>query len=174
MNRVDIATLLLDLGMSPDVAAETNFRPLHAAASNDAVDVAKRLIERGAEIDPAEKRFDGVPLGWALHGNRTRMIELLGTLSLAPGALVRMGNVARLRELFAADPSLARIASKYGSLFFHLPDDEDLALEVAELLLAHGADPAVKNHEGVNALESLERAGLDEVVELLKSRASSA
>jgi ankyrin repeat protein len=170
-NLVEIATLLLDLGMSPDVADGTNFRPLHAAASIDAVDVAKLLIERGAEIDPAEKRFGGVPLGWALHNNRPRMVEILGALSRTPGALAQMGNVARLRELFAAEPDLARYTDKHGSLFSHLPEDEDLALEVAELLLAHGADPAVKNDEGLNALESLERRGFDEVVELLKPRA---
>jgi len=170
-DRVDIATMLLDLGMSPDVADATNFRPLHAAASGDAVDVAKLLIERGAQIDPAETRFEGVPLGWALHGNHTRMIALLGTVSRAPGALANMGNVARLRELFAADPGLAKLANKYGSLYAYLPDDEDLALEIAELLLAHGADPKVKNQEGVDGIDWLQRRGLDEVVELLKSRA---
>ncbi|MEJ0035088.1 MAG: hypothetical protein WDO68_03215 [Gammaproteobacteria bacterium] len=170
-DRVDIATLLLDLGMSPDVRDDTNFRPLHAAASTDAVGVGKLLIERGAQIDPAETRFDGVPLGWALHNNRPRMVAMLGSLSRTPGALVNMGNVARLRELFTADPGLAKFANKNGSLFCYLPDDEDLALEIAELLLAHGADPTVKNSEGLNAMESLERSGLDEVVELLKSRA---
>jgi ankyrin repeat protein len=171
LGRLDIATLLLDLGMSPDVADENNFRPLHAAAGAGALDVAKLLIERGAEIDPVETRFSGVPLGWALHGNRKGTIELLGALSRAPGGLVNMGNIARLRELFAEDPNLAKVTSKYGSLFCYLPDDEDLALEIAELLLAHGADPAVRNGEGLNAIESLERRGLDEVVELLKARA---
>ena len=174
LNRVDIVTMLLDLGMSPDVADATNFRPLHAAASSDAVEVAKILIERGAGIDPAETRFNGVPLGWALHNNRPRMVELLGALSREPHMLVRMGNVTRLRELFAADPGLARVTHKNGSLFSYLPDDEDLALEVAELLLAHGADPTVKTSEGLNALELLERGGYDEVVELLKSRGGGA
>jgi ankyrin repeat protein len=169
-DRVDIATLLLDLGVSPDVRDETNFRPLHAAAGADAVNVAKLLIDRGAEIDPVETRFDGVPLGWALHGNRTRMIETLGALSRSPAALANAGNVARLRELLAAEPGLARVTSKYGSLFAYLPDEEDLALEVAELLLAHGTDPAVKNNDGLTAIELLERRGLDEVAELLRVR----
>jgi ankyrin repeat protein len=169
-DRVDIATLLLDLGMSPDVRDQTNFRPLHAAAGADAVNVAKLLIDRGAEIDPAETRFDGVPLGWAIHGNRTRMIEMLGALSRHPGALANMGNVARLRELFAAEPALAKVSSRYGSLFAYLPDEEDLAIEVAEVLLAYGTDPEVKNNDGLTAIEVLERRGLDEVVELLRAR----
>jgi len=170
-NRVDIATLLLDLGMSPDVRDATNFRPLHAAASGDAVDVGKLLIERGAAIDPVETRFDGVPLGWAIHGNHTRMIELLGALTRSPAALIGMGNISRFRELLAEDPGLAKVTSPYGSLFFYLPDDEDIALELAELLLTHGTDPAARNRDGLTAIESLERRGLDDVVELLKSRA---
>lgn len=173
-DRADIATMLLDLGMSPEVRDATNFRPLHAAASGDAVNVGKLLIDRGAEIDPVEMRFDGVPLGWALHGKHTRMIQMLGALSRTPGALANMGNVARLRELFAVDPGLAKVTSKYGSLFAYLPDDEDLALEIAELLLAHGADPLAKNQEGLTAIELLERGGRDEVVELLKSRRQGA
>lgn len=156
--------------MSPDVADVTNFRPLHAAASGDAIAVGKLLIERGAEIDPVETRFEGVPLGWALHGKRPRMIAMLGALSRTPRALVSMGNVSRLRELFAEDPALAKLTNKNGSLFFYLPDDEDLAIEIAELLLSYDADPNVKNHEGLNAMQCLERRGLEDVAELLASK----
>jgi ankyrin repeat protein len=168
-DRVDIATLLLDLGMSPNLGDSTNFRPLHATSNGDATRVAKLLIERGAEIDPTETRFGGTPLSWALHGKRSRMIELLGALSRWPSALVNMGNVARLRALFAEDPSLATFVNQHGSLLFYLPGDEDLAFEVAELLLAHGVDTQVKNAEGLTAVEALERGGFDEVVDLLKS-----
>lgn len=45
----EVAELLLDLGMSPDVADATNFRPLHAAASHDSARVGVLLIERGAD-----------------------------------------------------------------------------------------------------------------------------
>jgi len=170
-NRLDIATMLLDLGMSPNVADATNFRPLHAAASAGAVDVARLLIERGADIDAVETRFNGVPLGWAAHHNQQATVDLLAELSRWPSALVRVGHIARLRELFAADPGLARITSQNGSLFFYLPDLEDVAFDIAELLLAYGADPTVKGKDGTSTLQSLERRGLDEVVELLKSRA---
>lgn len=46
-----------------------------------------------------------------------------------------MGNLDRLRELFQAEPHLAQDVDKHGSLFFHLPDDEDAATDIAELLL---------------------------------------
>jgi uncharacterized protein len=169
----EVARLLLDLGMSPNAGNMTNFRPLHAAASGDSVRVAALLIERGAEIDPVETRFNGVPLGWALHGKQSRMIALLGELSRNARALVWMGNLKRLRELFAEDPELAKATDASGSLFSHLPDDEDLAAQVAELLLAYGADPSVPNQEGLDAVASSEKRGLDAVVDILKSRGAA-
>lgn len=165
---IDVATLLLDLGMSPDVADATNYRALHAAATADSERVGKLLIERGAEIDAEESRFNGTPLSWALHYQRPGMIALLGALSRSPKSLVRMGNLERLRELFEADASLARTTDRNGSLFFYLPDDQELAAEIAELLLAHGADPRVKNSDGENAIKVLEKRGLEEVAELLR------
>jgi ankyrin repeat protein len=167
---VDVATLLLDLGMSPNVHDSNNFHPLHAAAASDSVRVGALLIERGAEIDPVETRFKGVPLGWALHGERQGMIEMLGALSRDPGSLAAMGNLERLREVFAADPGLARQTDPNSSLFAYLQGDEDVAMEVAEFLLAHGADPRLKNKHGVDAIECLEKRGLESVAKLLRSR----
>ena len=68
---------------------------------------------------------------------------MLGAVSRNVWALCRMGNVARLRELFAEDPKLARTTDDRASPFFALPEDEDRAFEIAELLLASGADPRV-------------------------------
>jgi len=168
--RADIASLLLDLGMSPDVRREDNFRPLHAAAMAGAEDVVRLLLQRGAEIDPIETRFGGVPLGWALHGGQPGTITLLGGLSRCARDLVEMGNLDRLRELFEAEPQLAQEVDKHGSLFFHLPDDEDLAIDIAELLLAYGANPELRNAEGHNAIDEFEKRGCPDLVETLRSR----
>jgi hypothetical protein len=157
--------------MSPEASHGTNFRPLHAAASSDSVRVGQLLIDRGAQIDPRESRFDGVPLGWALYGKRPRMTALLGGLSRWPWALAWMGNVARLRELFAENPELAKVAREDGSLFVNLPEDETLAMEIAELLLAYGADPLVKNKEGLTAVQYLERRGLGAVADMIETHA---
>jgi uncharacterized protein len=169
----DVAELLLDLGMSPDIARATNFRPLHAAASSDSALVGKLLIERGAEIDPLETRFDGTPLSWAIYGNKHRMIDILGAVSRNAVALVWMGNVPRLRELFAEEPELATTTNQHGSLFFALPEDEDRAFEVAQLLLANGADPRVTSPDDTTAAEYAEKQGLDAVADLLATAAGA-
>lgn len=157
----DVAELLHDLGMSPNVGDKTNFRPLHQAAANDSVAVGALLIARGAEIDTRETRFNGVPLGWASFRNSRRMMEMLGAVSRTPRELVSIGNTSRLRQLFAAEPELAILVDEDGSLFFDLPEDEDLALEVTVLLLASGADPHATDRHGTNAMEHAEKQGLD-------------
>ncbi|HEX7914675.1 ankyrin repeat domain-containing protein [Rudaea sp.] len=169
--RADVATLLLDLGMSPDVRRADNFRPLHAAAMAGAEEVTRLLIDRGAEIDPVETRFGGVPLGWALHGGQPSTIALLGGLSRCVRELVEMGNLDRLRELLQAEPSLAQEVDKHGSLFFHLPDDEGIATDIAELLLAYGANPGLRNAEGRSGIDELEKRGCPDLAEILRSRA---
>ena len=163
----EVAELLLDLGMSPDVANSTDFRPLHAAASNDSIRVGTLLIERGAEIDPLESRFNATPLGWATHGNNRRMMDILGAVSRNVWGLCRMGNVARLRELLTENPQLAKPTDRRGSPLFALPENEDLALEIAALLLANGADPRVVNEGGTTAAEYAQKQGNDAVADLL-------
>jgi uncharacterized protein len=168
---IEVAELLLDLGVSPDVADATNFRPLHAAAGHDSVRVGMLLIERGAEIDPRETRFNGTPLGWSVHRNKQRMMHILGAVSRHVGALCSMGNLTRLRELFAKEPELA--TDPQSSPFFALPDNEDRALEVAELLLANGADPRAVGADGTTVIEQAQKDGLDAVADLLATAAAA-
>ena len=94
---------------------------------------------------------------------------MLGALSRNARALVSMGNIERLRELFAAQPGLAKELQPQGSLLAYLPDDEDVAMDVAELLLANGADPRVKNAHGVDAISNLEKRGLEGVADMLRN-----
>jgi ankyrin repeat protein len=44
-----------------------------------------------------------------------------------------------------------------------LPDDEALALDVIEILLAHGADPTVKDDQGSTAADSARALGMQKV-----------
>jgi ankyrin repeat protein len=107
-----------------------------------------------------------------MHGKAERMIAILSRLSRKPRALASLGSIERLRELFAEEPTLARAADERGSLLFCLPDDEERALEVAELLLAHGADPRVTDKDGTTAAEQAEKQGLDAVADLLNEFSS--
>ncbi|HEU4616889.1 MAG TPA: ankyrin repeat domain-containing protein [Gammaproteobacteria bacterium] len=170
-DRTDVAEILLDLGMSPDVGDAVDFRALHYSTHCGAVGIAKLLIARGAEIDPVERRYHSTPLGHANYQHRPEMIATIAPVSRDIKGLCFCGAVERLRELLAEDASLARNASRGDWPLFCLPDDDERALEVAELLLAHGADRNVKNADGLTPAAVARQRGLVETAELLAAAA---
>lgn len=172
-DRADVVALLLDLGVSPDVAdpAAGGQRPLHVAAYAGALGVAALLVERGAEIDPVESNWSATPLGFAEHAGQPQMVALLSPVSRDVWILTHTGNVERLRAVLRTEPERARAAYGDGeTLLTWLPDDEERAREIAELLLAHGADATVRDAKGRTAADRASRRGLDAAAALLRAR----
>jgi ankyrin repeat protein len=166
-DRTDVAELLLDLGMSPDVGDNDNCRALHVTTHSGAVGIARLLIARGAEIDPVERCHHATPLGHANYHGRREMIAAIAPVSRDVRGLCFCGAIDRLAALLAEDPALSSRPSRGELPLFCLPDDDERAVEVAELLLAHGADASVQNTEGLTPAEVALRRGLEEVVDLL-------
>jgi ankyrin repeat protein len=166
--RADVVALLLELGMDVDVWDETEQRGLHNAVMGGAIDVVKLLIAHGADIDRPTTRFDGA-LGFAAHFGRRDIAELLAPLSRDVLNLTYLGMRERLRELFAADPSLANAIHPRAGItpLFCLPDDEDEAVEMTEFLLAHGANPNVRNSEDLTAEQAARKRGLIDAADLM-------
>ena len=97
------------------------------------------------------------------------MIDLLTPYSRDVWSLANQGKIDRLREVLAAEPRRATEIGPHGStLLWHLPNDEALALEVVELLLAHGADPSVKGDDGTTAADSARALSQERVAERLE------
>lgn len=181
---VDVARLLLDLSASPDAEIEGpmgRYRALHQAGCANAVRVAALLIERGADVDARDASIAATPLAWALHVNLEAAIELLArhtcdVFTLAAGACTQ-----RLRTRLEADPAqanaktdrrigLGRIAAEPGETpLFVLPEDEELAFEVAGILVAFGADPSLRNREGQTPADRAHARGLHELGEWLST-----
>jgi ankyrin repeat protein len=166
--RVEITELLLNLGTSPNVADHKGFGALHFATDCGAVEVAKLLIGRGAAIDAIERSYNSTPLGHAHYHGKPEMIALLAPLSRDIRGLCFSAAIDRLTELLAADPSLASAVTRGGEVpLFALPDDDELAVEVVELLLAHGADPSKKNAAGLTPAQAAKKRGLEEAAAVL-------
>jgi ankyrin repeat protein len=160
--RGDIAELLLSLGTSPNVADDKGFSALHFTTHCGAAGIATLLIARGAEVDAIESRYNSTPLGHANYQEHSEMVAVIAPFSSDIRGLCFAGAIDRLTELFAADRSLASAITRGEPPLFALPDDDERAVDVAELLLAHGAEPTVKNPAGLTPAEAAKKRGLDE------------
>lgn len=168
-NRADVVAVLLDAGMSPEVEDRRGFRPLHAAAYRNALDVAQLLLARGAEVDPVERAHGGTPLGHAVYAGHEPMIDLLAARSRDLGRLVVTGRVERVRAVLAEQPERVRARPGVASPLLWLPTDHEArAIEIARLLLEHGADPGARTEEGQTAAERAESVGMYDLARVLR------
>jgi len=55
-----------------------------------------------------------------------------------------------------------------GTPLFVLPDDEDRAVDMAEFLMARGADPRAKNKEGETPEQTARKRGLDDAADVIR------
>lgn len=168
-DRDDVVALLLGLGVPVEVEDAQKNRPLHIAASRNALRAARLLIEHGAEIDPVETNWGNTPLDYAVYHEHPAMIELLTPHSRDVWNLTFVGAVERLRQLLAENPERARVSWQTTPLFW-LPEDERAAMEIVRLFVANGADPAFRHtKEGTTAADVARRRGMREVAELLET-----
>jgi ankyrin repeat protein len=171
--RTDIAEFLLDLGMSPDVSDEKNFRALHFTTHCGAQEIAKLLIARGAEIDPFETRYGGSPLSHADYQDRPEMIAIIAPHSRNVRGLCFAGCIERLREVFTENPALVnQQIHDHEPPVFCLSEKDDRAVELVELLLSFGADTSVRNGEGLTPAEMARMRGLEDAAALLEDAAN--
>ena len=169
-DRVDVAELLLGLGVSPDVE-HGGWTALHSAAHSNSVRIAKLLIESGATIDIREQKYHATPLGHAVWANNRDMVDLLSRISRDVIALVRAGKLERLRTVLDEDPTLAEATRDGRTALFFLSAPEERAVEIAELLLGRGVDPKFRDAGGLTAADAAAKSGFEELADLLRGTA---
>lgn len=164
----DVVTLLLDLGVPPDLCPPDEKRALHWAAQTGAVRAARRLIAAGADVDRPGSPYRGTPLGFALHFGQKAMIDLLAPLTRDLFGLAEAARLDRLAEVLRADPSAVHARSPRGNpLLCALPDDEAAAVDVVELLLGFGADPNAVDASGDSPADAARKRGLVDAADTL-------
>jgi ankyrin repeat protein len=169
--RADVVALLLELGVDVDVADEIEQRGLQVAVAGGSLEVVELLVAHGADIDRPTTSIGGGAIGYAAHFDRREIAAFLAPLSRDVFNLTYLGMSERLRALFAEGPQLVNaMAPRTGiTPLFCLPDDEDRAVEMTALLLAHGADPNAVNKEGLTAEQDARRRGLIDAADLMSS-----
>lgn len=166
-DRVDVIELLFELGVSPDVE-HGGWTALHSAAHSNSLRAAKLLIEHGATIDVREAKYRSTPLGHAVWAGQTGMVELLSTVSRDVIALVRAGQLERLCVVLDAEPALIQATRDGRTPLYFLSPPEERAIEIAELLLARGADPKFMDADGLTAADAAAKSGLEDLADLLR------
>ena len=168
--RAEVVDLLLSLGGDARATEEDGITALHRAVQSGSAPTVRLLVDAGADLEVRERRWKGTPLSWAAVLNKPEAFEYLAPISHDIRPFVWKGCKARLLEALAEDPSQARLVlpGEAGpTALFCLPEDEALAVEMAEILLSHGADPRVRNVSGQTAAEHATLQGLDEAAELI-------
>ena len=171
-DRDDAVSMLLDLGTPIEVEDRTGRRTLHVATDANAFRVAWLLIERGANIDPYETQWGNSPLADAIYAQNTRMIELLAPKSADVWNLVFLGHTRRVHGLLSQNRDLARLCWRGTTLLMRLPGNDAGALEMALVLLHHGADATARDSAGRSAAEIAEQRGLFDTAALLRDAES--
>ena len=79
LSRGDAIRLLVDLGFDVNVRHRTT--ALHEAALRGEVQLAKLLVELGADPDVVDTEWDSPPSGWARHGGHIDVADYLDGLA---------------------------------------------------------------------------------------------
>jgi ankyrin repeat protein len=163
--------ILLSLGARLDALDHDGISPLHRAVQSGLLKIVRQMAEAGADVDLRERRWNGTPMSWAVVLHKPAVADYLAPLSHDVGSLTSQGRLERLKTVLGEQPERARevFPGERATPLFVLPDDEEPALEVARLLLAHGVDPKARNAKGQTAADLARLNGHEEVADLIES-----
>ncbi len=137
---------LLKRGAKLDAASMTGWSALTVAAAKGHADIVGFLLGRGSDVNVTDI-YGWTPLMRAVEQRKMAVVSAL---------LKQAGVVLDARNEFGAS-ALHRASAKG-------------FVEIAELLLDHGADPALTDSQGRDAVEIARLAGHSKIVVLLRER----
>jgi ankyrin repeat protein len=163
--------LLLSLGAKVGRLDHQGISPLHRAAQSGKVSIVKELVEAGADVDLRERRWHGTPMSWSVVLGKPDVADYLAPLSRDVRPFAFQARLERLQAALTEQPWRAneRLPGDCPTPLYCLPDDEEAAVDVARILLAHGADPSVRNDKGQTPADAARAQGLDDAAELMEA-----
>jgi len=155
--HADVAQILLTHGADVKAATETGMTPLHTAAAigpqfRPSVPVAELLLAKGADINARDQR-GRTALHWAAtlgHQRFARMLIDEGA-DFDIFAAATLGDVERVKVLLASECNVACRTNAAGLTPLHWAAING-RVEIAEMLLAKGADVNATDQDGYTPL----------------------
>ncbi|AYG66459.1 MULTISPECIES: ankyrin repeat domain-containing protein [unclassified Rhizobium] len=175
-NNLRAVRLMLALGL--DVDAMTSRTPLHEAALHGHIDMARLLIEHGADTTIRDPYFYSGAIGWAEYNGEPAMVEFLKAYPLDMFAAAAYGQLDQLAEFLDEHPEQLNI--RFGDfrprgqvsdrdwmtpLGFAIANGR---VDTVRLLLEHGADRSVRDASGRSYRDLAEEEGDEAIVSLLR------
>ena len=149
------------------VDSTSGYTPLHAAAFHGNLAAISVLLKHGASVTAREEKYHGTPAAWANHAGRSEARELILREPVDIMEAVENGLTERVLAILRQDPdALDRPFSQYPlhplySEGWYTPLAFAVVLgqvDVARMLLDHGADGTVRSPQGGTLYEmALER-----------------
>ena len=167
----EIVALLLSQGADVQGLDHDGISALHRAVQSGSLETVKRLLEAGADPDLRERRWHGTPLSWSVVLNKPEITDYMAPIGHDVRPLVVQGRLERLEAVLQLLPWRAneQLPGDAPTPLFCLPEDEETAIEAARLLIAHGADPSIRNASGQSPAEFHRARGLEDVAEAIEA-----
>lgn len=172
-NRAEAVAWLLahgaDVNQKADFARNVGQTALHSAAFADNPELARILVEAGADPSIRDDAYESTPLGWTLHLDRPKAAAFfvdvcwdrcdLDVLIMAGASLDKVG------KRLDSDPS--QLAGWTGTGTPLRAAAVSGRADVVRLLLERGADPDARSQDGKTARDLALDAGRDDIVAAL-------
>ncbi|ENN89238.1 Putative ankyrin repeat protein [Rhizobium freirei PRF 81] len=174
-NDLEAVRRMLALGL--DVNAMTSRTPLHEAALHGNIEIARLLIEHGADTTVRDPYFYSSPIGWAEYNGKSDMIEFLKAYPSDIFAAAAFGLIDQLTSLLDRYPELTNM--RFGEFRPHgQPSDRDWMtplgfaianrrMEVVRFLLARGAERSIREVSGRSYRDLAQETGNEAIISLL-------
>jgi ankyrin repeat protein len=164
--------------------------PLHIAAGGGGdsgwlreadKQIVDLLLERGGSLEVREPFYDGTPIGWAAFFNHMAMREfLLNKERISVFDALEFDRLDRIADIVVRDPEA--LERPFARCLTREPKAEDWQTplvrmvsqgkrEAARVLLAIGADAAVRHPDGRNLGQVAQEKGFHEIATLLQEHA---
>ncbi|NWS64579.1 ASB10 protein, partial [Chunga burmeisteri] len=171
----DCVRLLLSFGADPEAVSEDGYKPLHLCKSPDSIECAQQLLQHGASVNSRTEDEDDTALHVAARHGLTDHVQLLlrygaeleakneegqtplNAACAQPHQPQDMDRYYRVCQLLVESGASINAADRDRQHPLHLACKNANA-QVAELLLARGANVNVMNYSGNTALHNILQA----------------